>query len=609
MNSTYLLERLSNLPTSSGVYQYYDAKNKLLYIGKAKNLKNRIKSYFKITDQTIIPNPAISQRIQIMVSQIALIQTILLSNEQEALILENSLIKQLKPKYNILLRDDKTYPYIYIDMSEDFPTPAITRKIIKKKSIKYFGPYPNGAREILESLYELLPLVQKKSCLQGKKACLFYQIHRCPAPCEGKITQAQYHTTIQEAFKLIQNKNKLIALLNSKMHALSEMMRFEEAATYRDRINKLTAIKNFSVIDSTKLYDFDIFALSFEGKNAILIRLFMRGGKIISSSFEHIKSEYDFDENSIYKQAIINYYKEEIPLPPDQILLPSLDTEHISELETYLYKNCHKKIQISIPLKGDKKDLIGLAIKNANEILRLQSNRSYAEDVLLAALKDLLELNSIPFRIEVFDTSHHSGTNNVGGMVVYENMHFIKDAYRHYALSGSDEYSQMREMLTRRAQDFSIAPPPHLWVIDGGKAQVKLAQEILESQGAEVEVIGIAKEKIDAKAHRAKGSAKDILYTPKTSIALKPTDKRLQFLQKLRDEVHRYAITYHRQKKQKEMQKVSLLEQKGIGKASVKKLLDYFGSFEAIQNASSEELTQILGKRAAQIKAHLSTSG
>ncbi|PAF43243.1 excinuclease ABC subunit C [Helicobacter sp. 11S02596-1] len=593
-----LAQRIANLPTSSGVYQYFDHKNRLLYIGKAKNLKNRIKSYFKLSPTEVAPNPKTSPRIQMMVSQIAFIQTILVQNEQDALILENSLIKQLKPKYNILLRDDKTYPYIYIDMSEDFPTPAITRKIIKKKAIKYFGPYTTGAKEILESLYELLPLVQKKSCAGGKKACLFYQIKRCPAPCEGKITPQAYHATINETIALIQNKNKLIALLEAKMLSLSEMMRFEEATIYRDRIKKLGGIESFSQIDLKKLYDLDVFALVSEGKNAILIKLFMREGKIVSSNFEHLKSECGFDENSIYKQAIINHYQEEVPLPPSQILLPHIGVpEDMVELQDFLLQKTGKKIPILSPQKGEKKDLISLAFKNAKEILRLQSNRSYAEDMLLSDLKDLLELASVPYRFEVFDTSHHAGTNPVGAMVVYENMDFIKDAYRRYNLSTQDEYSQMREMLLRRVGDFANNPPPHLWVIDGGKAQINLAKEILESSASNVEVIGIAKEKIDTKAHRAKGSAKDTLYTLNTSFSLKPSDKRLQFLQKLRDEAHRYAITYHRQKKQKDMQKVSILEQKGIGKASVKKLLDFFGSFEAIDNASPEELEQVLGKR------------
>lgn len=601
--SISLLERIKNLPTASGVYQYYDKHNKLLYIGKAKNLKNRIKSYFRIEDEKIIPNPSNNHRIQTMVSQIAFIQTLLVENEQDALILENSLIKQLKPKYNILLRDDKTYPYIYIDMSEAFPTPSITRKIIKKKNIKYFGPYTSGSREMIDSLYEILPLVQKKNCVKGKKGCLFYQIKRCLAPCEGKITQNQYAQIINEATLLIQNKNKLIAKMESKMTSLSDQMRFEEAMVYRDRIKKLQSIENFSSIDLAKLYNLDIFALCYEGKNAILSKLFMRDGKIVSSSFEHIKSEYAFDENSIYQQAIINHYKEEVPLPPDQILLPSINSEdEIRELEDFLQHHCKKKIQILTPQKGEKKNLIDLAFKNANEILRLQSSRSYAEDTLLSELKELLNLNEIPFRIEVFDTSHHSNTNIVGGMIVYENMNFIKDDYRHYNLEGLDEYSQMKEMLTRRAKDFATKAPPNLWLIDGGKAQINLAKEILQSAGVDIDIIGIAKEKIDSKAYRSKGAAKDTIYTLETSLFLKPSDKRLQFLQKLRDEVHRYAITFHRQKKQKDMQKISLLEQKGIGKASVKKLLDFFGSFEAIQNAQPSEIKEVLSKKPGKVK-------
>lgn len=606
-----LIERLNNLPTSSGVYQYYDSKNKLLYIGKAKNLKNRIKSYFKIQDNQTLPNPKTSYRIQAMVSQIASISTLLVGNEQDALILENSLIKQLKPKYNILLRDDKTYPYIYIDTSLDFPIPAITRKIIKNKAVKYFGPYTTGAKELLDSLYEILPLVQKANCFRAKKACLFYQIKRCPAPCEGKITSQEYQSTLQKTFNLIQNKSEFLKKLKEKMQILSETNRFEEAIVYRDRIKKLEEIESFSSIDLKKLYDFDIFTLSQENsfskptqtrekisRNAVLSKLFMREGKIVSSSFEMIKTDEEIDEEAIYKQAILNHYQEEIPLPPKCILLPKMDAlEDIKELEFFLQNRCHQKIQILSPQKGDKKELIELAFKNATEILRLQSARSYAEDKLLGELKELLELSNIPFRIEAFDTSHHSSSHNVGGMIVYEDMGFVYGDYRRYALKGGDEYSQMREMLIRRAKDFSHYSPPNLWLIDGGKAQINLAKEIIESSVANVDVIGIAKEKVDAKAHRAKGNAKDKIYTSKKSFLLKTSDKRLQILQKIRDEAHRYAISYHRQKKVKDMQKISILEQRGIGKASVKKLLAFFGSFEAIENATQDEIKEVLSKK------------
>lgn len=613
-----LIKPLNNLPTSSGIYKYYDSKNRLLYIGKAKNLKNRIKSYFKIQDNQILPNPRTSHRIQIMVSQIASIDTLLAESEQDALILENSLIKQLKPKYNILLRDDKTYPYIYIDTSMDFPIPGITREIIKNKAVKYFGPYTTGAKELLESLSEVLPLVQKTSCLRAKKACLLYQTNSCPAPCEGKITPQEYQVTIQKTFNLIQNKNELFKKLKERMQTLAQTKRFEEAIIYRDRIKKLEEIESFSSVDLKKLYDFDIFALSQENlsfennqtkdkrisRSAVLSKLFMREGKIVSSSFELIKTDEEIDEEAIYKQAILNHYKEEIPLPPQCILLPKIGAlEDIKELEKFLQNHCRQKIQILSPQKGDKKDLIELAFKNATEILRLQSTRSYAEDRLLSEIKELLELSSIPFRIEVFDTSHHNGLHNVGGMIVYENMEFVHSDYRRYTLEGADEYSQMREMLTRRAKDFSHCSPPNLWLIDGGKAQINLAKEIIESSAANIDVIGIAKEKIDAKAHRAKGNAKDKIYTLKKSFLLKTSDKRLQFLQKLRDEVHRYAIAYHRQKKQKDMQKISILEQKGIGKASIKKLLAFFGSFDAIENASENEIKAVLKKSNALTKS------
>ncbi|MBT6108089.1 MAG: GIY-YIG nuclease family protein, partial [Campylobacteraceae bacterium] len=231
-------EKLQQLPTSAGVYQYFDKDGKLLYIGKAKVLKNRVKSYFKFTP-TLAPADKLGPRIYKMISEVQSLEYIVVDNENDALILENSLIKQLKPKYNILLRDDKTYPYIYIDYSEDFPRLDITRKVLKGKGIKYFGPYSTGARDMLDSIYEILPLVQKKSCIKAGKACLFYQMEKCLAPCEGKVSKDEYKKLLDEAIGFLQNKTTLLSKLQDKMISLSTKMRFEEAMDLRDRIKTI----------------------------------------------------------------------------------------------------------------------------------------------------------------------------------------------------------------------------------------------------------------------------------------------------------------------------------------------------------------------------------
>ncbi|KPH52429.1 excinuclease ABC subunit C [Helicobacter pullorum] len=586
---------LKKLPNKSGVYHYFDSEGRLLYIGKAKNLKNRIKSYFRFTPNLSVA-PNLSARISQMVSQIASMRYIVVENENDALILENSLIKQLKPKYNILLRDDKTYPYLCVDISEDYPRILLTRKVFKSQSIHYFGPYSSGGRDLLDSLYETFPLAQKESCLKGKKACLFYQIKRCLAPCEGKISKEDYRKILEQALECIQNPKKILAILDKKMQFLSENLRFEEAMVLRDRIAKIKQISPLSGVDFARMEDLDIFALEIEGNKGVLVKFFVRGGRVVSSVSNVIKSQYELNIEEIYTQSLINYYSGEILIKPKQILIPYDLKEKKDELEQFLYQKLHKKIPIHCPKSGDKKQLCNLALKNAKESLNL--NLTASEEILLDIQK-LFGLQNMPYRIEIFDTSHHRGKQCVGAMVVYDER-FIKESYRHYLLEGSDEYSQMKEMLQRRIEKFKEEVPPDLWVLDGGVGQINLAKDLLNSAGVNLEVVGISKEKLDSKAHRAKGAALDILRDEKgQEYRLKSSDKRLQFLQKLRDEAHRFAITFHQKQKQKTMQQSKVLEVKGVGKAIQKRLLAYFGSFEGIKKASLDELEKVLSKKLA----------
>lgn len=590
-----LAATLKKLPNKSGVYHYFDSEGRLLYIGKAKNLKNRIKSYFRFTPSLSVA-PNLSARISQMVSQIASMRYIVVENENDALILENSLIKQLKPKYNILLRDDKTYPYLCVDISEDYPRILLTRKVFKSQSIHYFGPYSSGGRDLLDSLYETFPLAQKESCLKGKKACLFYQIKRCLAPCEGKISKEDYRKILEQALECIQNPKKILAILDKKMQFLSENLRFEEAMVLRDRIAKIKQISPLSGVDFARMEDLDIFALEIEGNKGVLVKFFVRGGRVVSSASNVIKSQYELNIEEIYTQSLINYYSGEILIKPKQILIPYDLKEKKDELEQFLYQKLHKKIPIHCPKSGDKKQLCNLALKNAKESLNL--NLTASEEILLDIQK-LFGLQNMPYRIEIFDTSHHRGKQCVGAMVVYDER-FIKESYRHYLLEGSDEYLQMKEMLQRRIEKFKEEVPPDLWVLDGGVGQINLAKDLLNSAGVNLEVVGISKEKLDSKAHRAKGAALDILRDEKgQEYRLKSSDKRLQFLQKLRDEAHRFAITFHQKQKQKTMQQSKVLEVKGVGKAIQKRLLAYFGSFEGIKKASLDELEKVLSKKLA----------
>jgi len=586
---------IQNLPSCAGVYQYFNEAGKLLYVGKAKNLKNRVKSYWRFTP-SLSPNPTQSPRIIKMLEEAKRLEYIVVESEEDALILENSLIKQLKPKYNILLRDDKTYPYIYIDESTDFPRFEITRKVIKGKNITYYGPFPTGGRALLDALYEVYPLVQKKSCLREGKACLFYQIHKCLAPCEEKVTPQAYGKIITEAKESIVKRKYLISALQEKMTTLAMQERFEEAAAFRDTVDAISTLTISSNIDLANELDLDIFAIKNGDERGVIVKMFMRGGKIISSTYSYFRHTHIFDVNEAYKQALIEFYTIDSPNIAKQILTAH-PFEDSTQVTSTLTSRFEKKIEILTPQRGAKAKLISLALQNCEELLRKTNDDTIMEQ----RIADIFNLSSIPYRVETFDNSHMMGVATVGGMVVWDEGKWDKSSYRRYELHVHDEYGQMKEMLSRRIEKFASEPAPDLWVLDGGQANLNLAFALLQEANVNLDVIAIAKEKLDAKAHRAKGAAKDLLYTSTGLLELKPNDKRLHWIQRQRDEAHRYAITYHQNKKRKEDTQVSLLNKKGIGKATVQKLLNYFGTFEAIEKASVEELEQVTNKKTTAI--------
>ncbi len=598
-----LEDKLKQLPQNSGVYQYFDKHGHLLYIGKAKNLKNRVKSYFKFTP-ILAPSDRLGPRIYKMICEVVDINWIVVPNEHDALILENSLIKQLKPKYNILLRDDKTYPYIYIDLNDDFPRLEITRKILKNPNIKYFGPYSSGARDILDSIYEIVPLVQKKSCVKSKKACLFHQIKRCYAPCEEKITKEDYNNVVNSALEFIYNKSKLITKLNTKMQEYSNEFRFEEAMVLRERIKTIEKSQIKTGMDLASNTNLDIFAIMQGVKKAVVVRMFIRDGKLVSSNHDFIKLDFfdndlEIDYNEAYARAIVNYYNNEIPILPKEVLVAH-NLENKEDLEEFLNEQFNKKISINFPKLGKKKEIVDIALNNAEELLRIDLSKNTS--TIYTELKTLFNLEKTPNRIECFDNSHMMGQASVGAMIVWED-NFVKKDFRHYNLEANDEYSQMRELLMRRVESFEKNPAPDLWILDGGATLLKLANEIVQSVGVNLDIIAIAKEKIDFKAHRAKGAAKDILHYIKDGefkeLKLKSSDQRLQFVQRQRDEAHRFAIEFHKKQKRKEDKQISLLQLHGIGEAKIKKLLLYFGTFDAIKSANVELLKEVLNEKDA----------
>ncbi|WP_066356382.1 excinuclease ABC subunit UvrC [Aliarcobacter skirrowii] len=599
-----LEEKLKQLPNEAGVYQYFDNQGHLLYIGKAKSLKNRAKSYFKFSP-TLQASSDLSPRIYKMISETSSLEWIVVPNEHDALILENSLIKQLKPKYNVLLRDDKTYPYIFVNLNEDFPRLEITRKIEKGKNIKYFGPYSSGAKDMLDSIYEIVPLVQKKSCVKGKKACLFFQIGKCLAPCEDKISKEDYKKILDEALSYIYNKSKILTKLKEKMLFYSQNFRFEEALVLRDRIKTIEKSQIKTGIDLTSNDDLDIFAIKSSNKKAVIVRMFIRDGKLASSNYDFMKSNDDveFDIQEAYKRAIINYYSNDLPIIPKEILVAN-EIEELDSIEDFLYQKFSKKIKIVNPKIDKKATIVKIALNNCDELLRLESIKQ--QNSIYSEIKELFSLKNSPNIIESFDNSHLMGQARVGAMVVWNSQieSFDKKSYRHYNLESLDEYSQMRELLMRRVESFDKNSPPDLWLIDGGSTLLNLAFEIVSSIGVNLDIIAISKQKVDAKAYRAKGNAKDIIHFRKNgeykSLNLLPSDKRLQFIQRQRDEAHRFAISFHKKQKRKEDKDISFLQIKGIGEAKIKKLLLYFGEFEKIKNATFDELKTVLNQSDAQ---------
>ncbi|MBZ7945983.1 excinuclease ABC subunit UvrC [Campylobacter sp. RM9939] len=594
-SSKNILEKeLQSLPQKPGVYQYFDQNGKLLYVGKAKNLKNRVRSYFTFRPK-LCANNKNSLRIQKMIEEAVHLEFITTNSEADALILENSFIKQLHPKYNILLRDDKTYPYIYVDFNEDYPRFQSTRKLIKKTKIRYFGPFFKGAKELLNALYLYYPLKQKANC---KSPCIFYQIHRCLAPCNNEISQKEYKKILDSAITALLNPNILIKNLEKQMFNLAKNENYEEAAKIRDQIATIKDLEVKIQIDIAKLEDFEIFAIAFKDSMLSTIRFVVQNGKIISvnSKTTLLKNALSFEKNEIYKQLILENFNTDTPLIANTIYIyEEFDDKEL--LEEILSKRYGKKISIKIPKIGEKRKICNLAFENA--LLNIEKEQKNSNFKIQKEIQEYFELENFPNHIEIFDNSHLQGVANVGVMVVYKFGIWDKNSYRKFHLEYKNDYEQMREVLTRRALDFQNNTPPDLWLIDGGKALLELAKDIVLSSGANIDILAISKEKIDAKAHRAKGGAKDKIHSFKGEFSLSMDDKKLQFLQKLRDEAHRFAINFHQKTKKKQDLQSSKLIKSGLSAGAIHKLLAYYGNFESIYEANFDEICNLVGKTMA----------
>ena len=595
-----LNKKIEQLPKQPGVYIFRGIQKEVLYIGKAKNLKNRVNSYFVKSSQH-------DHRITKMISLIHDLEWVVTLSESEALILENQLIKRQRPRYNVMLRDDKTYPYFKVTLGEPFPRILLTRKI-KKDGSAYFGPYVSvvEARETLKVIRKHFPLRQSTMPLDGNKTyrpCLNFQMKQCMAPCAGHISQEEYGEMVRHVLQILKgNSEELNRELKAQMKKESSAMHYETAAKIRDQITALSrTLQKKPLVSPTKV-DSDVFALiRSEGFAGVQV-LFIRGGIALSSDLIFFK-DGSYSDQEILRSALSKLYLNGDKFIPKEIWLP-LILDEASMLEDYFHSKRGEKTRVLFPQRGKKRELLMMAQKNGEEKLASRIKEAQDEEVVLREVKNTLHLSRLPVRVEAFDISNFSGTDTVASMVVWENNQPLKSDYRKYKIrtvDGANDYASLKEVLERRyIKALSGKQPlPDLIIIDGGKGQLSSAVSILWEIGIKlncVDVIGFAKGRSIKRSGKEQGGD-DYEYVvkpgQKNEIRLKRNSVSLYFLQKVRDEAHRFAIEFHRKRRSKRTFS-SLLDQiSGIGPAKKKMLLKTFGSLQDIKAASITELGQV----------------
>tara|TARA_R110002124_G_scaffold64985_2_gene177939 strand:+ start:756404 stop:758284 length:1881 start_codon:yes stop_codon:yes gene_type:complete len=588
-----------NLPNRPGVYRMINEHDDVLYVGKAKALQKRVTSYTQ--------PQRLAGRIQRMVAQTRMMEFIETSSEAEALLLEANLIKKLKPKYNILLRDDKSFPYIKITNDHDYPLLEKHRGT-QSKNVEYFGPFANAG-----AVNRTIAFLQKAFLLRNcsdnvfanrSRPCLQYHIKRCTAPCVDKVSKAEYAEQVDHARGFLNGQSqKVLEQMSSRMHKSSEDLNFEKAAEYRDRIRALSAIQAHQEINVTGLGDVDIFAGAILENRCCIQIFFFRNGQNFGNKSYFPRHNADDDLGAILPAFIAQFYLNH-PVPPLIMLNAALPRGEQSLLEQALTVQKSKKVKITIPERGEKRKIINFAEKNALETIKRKILMNENDKINLEKLATLFKLDSPPERIEVYDNSHTAGTNMIGAMICATTAGFDKSCYRKYNIKKSaaaDDYAMMREVMTRRFKNYhqqsdeekqDRALWPDLLLIDGGKGQLTAVHEALEELGifdSDVAVVCVSK---GPDRHAGREEFHSHLFK---SFTLPHSDATMHYLQRLRDESHRYAIGTHRAKRGKSMQKSVLDDISGIGSSRKKALLTFFGSADAIANASIVEIEKVSG--------------
>lgn len=596
-------EELKKLPDRPGVYLMHDKNDTIIYVGKAVNLKNRVRQYFRASHNEGI-------RKDQMVTLIDRFEYIITDSELEALVLECNLIKEHRPKYNILLKDDKTYPYIKVTLGETYPRVLFSRQMKKDKS-QYFGPYTSAGAvkdtiELIQKLYQLRTCNRQLPRDTGKdRPCLNYHIHQCKGPCQGYITPEDYRLRIKKALDFLNGNYKpILDELEQKMQAASEVMDFEKAKEYRDLINSVRQVSEKQKVANSDGEDKDIIALAKDDRDAVVQVFFIRDGRLIGREHFYVTIDVGDTTKQILTSFLKQYYAGTPFIPKEVMLQTTIDESDV--IAEWLSGKRGQKVYIRVPQKGMKEKLVDLAQKNARLVLNQDKERLKREEGrTIGAMKEISKILDLPgiSRVEAYDISNTNGFESVGSMIVYEKGKPCRSDYRKFKLrtvAGPDDYASMHEVLTRRfthgmeerkeraekkLEDAygSFTKFPDLIMMDGGRGQVNIALQVLDELHLSIPVCGMVKDDF----HRTRG-----LYFNNVELPIDKNSEGFKLITRIQDEAHRFAIEYHRSLRSKEQVHSVLDDIPGIGPARRKALMRYFQSIEAIRSATVEKLCE-----------------
>lgn len=598
MENFNIQEELKKLPGKPGVYLMHDEKDAIIYVGKAISLKNRVRQYFQSSRNK-------SAKIEQMVTHISRFEYIVTDSELEALVLECNLIKEHRPKYNTMLMDDKSYPFIKVTVNEPFPRVMLARQM-KKDKAKYFGPYTSAGAvkdtiELIRKLYHIRSCNRSLPKDIGKeRPCLNYHIHQCQAPCQGYISQEEYRKSIDEVVRFLNGHYDLVLKeLEEKMMAASDSLEFEKAIEYRELLTSVQKVAQKQKITDTAGDDRDIIAMASEGEDAVVQVFFIRSGRLIGRDHFYLKSAENDTEGEILSSFIKQFYAG-TPYIPAELMLPE-EIEDQDIIEEWLTARRERRVHLRIPKKGTKEKLVELAQKNAQMVLKNDRERLKREEGrTIGAVKELEKILGLKgiIRMEAYDISNTNGFDSVGSMVVYEHGKPKRNDYRKFKIKtvqGPDDYASMNEVLTRRfghglreqqeeSETGGFQIFPDLIMMDGGRGQVNIALEVLEKLHLHIPVCGMVKDD----NHRTRG-----LYFNNTELPIDRNSECFRLITRIQDEAHRFAITFHRQLRSKGQVHSVLDDIPGVGPARRKDLMRCFENIDAIRNATVEELKEL----------------